>query len=61
MPGLTLILVISHDTIFNLIMPEGRFVVSVMTLGSVQYDFQQCIMLHIALGNNVATGYKIII
>ena len=30
-----------------------------MTLWSVQYDFQQCIMLHIALGNNVATGYKV--
>ena len=29
-----------------------------MTLRSVQYDFQQCIMLHIALGNNVATGYN---
>ena len=29
-----------------------------MTLRSVQYDFQQCNMLHIALGNNVATGYK---
>ncbi len=29
-----------------------------MTLRLVQYDFQQCIMLHIALGNNVATGYK---
>ena len=28
MAGLTLILIISHDTIFNLIMPEGRFVVS---------------------------------
>ncbi len=25
----------------------------------VHYDFQQCIMLHIALGNNVATGYKV--
>ena len=24
----------------------------------VHYDFQQCIMLHIALGNNVATGYN---
>ena len=32
-----------------------------MTLRSVQYDFQQCNMLHIALGNNVATGYKAII
>ncbi len=29
-----------------------------MTLRSVQYDFQQCNMLHIALGNNVATGYN---
>ena len=29
-----------------------------MTLRSVHYDFQQCIMLHIALGNNVATGYN---
>ncbi len=29
-----------------------------MTLRSVQYDFQQCNMLYIALGNNVATGYK---
>ncbi len=42
-------------------MPEGRtrFVVSALTLRSVHYDFQQCIMLHIALGNNVATGYNI--
>ena len=31
-----------------------------MTLRSVQYDFQQCNMLYIALGNNVATGYKYI-
>ncbi len=30
-----------------------------MTLRLVHYDFQQCIMLHIALGNNVATGYKL--
>ena len=30
-----------------------------MTLRSVQYDFQQCIMLHIALGNNIATGYNL--
>ena len=29
-----------------------------MTLRSVQYDFQQCNMKHIALGNNVATGYN---
>ena len=29
-----------------------------MTLRSVQYDFQQCNMLYIALGNNVATGYN---
>ena len=30
-----------------------------MTLRLVHCDFQQCIMLHIALGNNVAMGYKL--
>ncbi len=45
MAGLTLILMILC------LMPEGHFVV-------MHYDFQQCIMLHIALGNNVATGYN---
>ncbi len=47
--------------IFNLIIcliARGEFC-GIMILRLVHYDFQQCIMLHIALGNNVATGYKL--